>query len=190
MAAVGGVATKSVTGLLVGSVSVKASASLSGPGPTSSAALTFNVVPGAASQVVLSGAVTDLTAGSARSLTATVKDAFGNTVTSGPDGSVSVSFGQSAGAGSLLGLGSVAAVGGVATKSVSGLLVGSVSVQASASLSGPGPTSSAALTFNVVPGAASQVVLSGAVTDLTAGSARSLTATVKDAFREHGDVWS
>ena len=72
---------------------------------TGSASYTVN--PGAASQISVTGAVTDLTAGVARSLTATVKDAFGNTVTSGPDGSVSVSFGQSAGAGSLSGLGSV-----------------------------------------------------------------------------------
>ena len=102
-------------------------------------------------------------------------------MTSGPDGSVSV-VGQSAGAGSLSGLGSVAAVGGVATKSVTGLLVGSVSVQASASLSGPGPTSSAALTFNVVAATAANLNLAATTTTPVAGAANNLTITAKDAF--------
>ena len=79
MAAVGGVATKSVTGLLVGSVSVQASASLSGPGLTSSAALTFNVVAATAASLNLAATTTTPVAGAANNLTITAKDAFGNT---------------------------------------------------------------------------------------------------------------
>src|SRR5262249_56343873 len=99
-------------------------------------------------------------AGTARGVSAAVEDAAGNTVTSGGDSSVSVGFGQTGGAGSVAGTGSATASGGVATRTVTGNLAGSVSLQATATLSGPGSTSSNAVSFAVVFGAASQVVLS------------------------------
>ena len=88
--AVAGVATKTVTGNLAGSVTLQASATLSGPGSTNSNTLTFNVVHGAASQIVLSGSTADLPSATSRTFTATIQDAAGNTVTTGADSTVSV----------------------------------------------------------------------------------------------------
>ena len=96
------------------------------------------VNPASASQIALSGSTSDLSSGSSRQFTATIQDAFGNTVTSGADGGVSVSFGQTTGTGSLSGTGSATASGGVATKNLSGVTAGPVTVRASATLSGPG----------------------------------------------------
>jgi hypothetical protein len=175
-----GVATKTVTGNLAGAVTLQASATLIA-GATSSNALGFTVTFGAASQLVLSGSSSgDLTAGVTRTLTATVEDAAGNTVTSGGDSSPTINFAQSSGSGSVTGTGDATASGGVATKIVTGNVVGSVSLQASAMLSIAGLTFSNSLTFSVVVGAADHIDLTGSTSDLTAGATRPLTATIKD----------
>src|SRR5439155_516753 len=83
----------------------------------------FTVNPGAPAAVTLAGAATDLTSGSSRSYTATVKDANGNVATNFGG---SVTFSQTTGSGSLTGLGSVNAVSGVATISLTGNAAGSV----------------------------------------------------------------
>jgi hypothetical protein len=65
-------------------------------------------------------------------LTATIQDAAGNTVTSGADSTATVAFGYAAssGAGTVSGLGNDTAVNGVASKTVTGVLVGSVTIRA------------------------------------------------------------
>ena len=90
----------------------------------------FTVVDGAAVDIVLTGATTNLTSGATRVLTATLKDAAGNTVTS--DNSTVVSFGKASGAGTVTGTGNDTAVAGVATKTITGDLVGSVTMEATA----------------------------------------------------------
>ncbi len=55
----------------------------------------FTVVHGAAAQIALSGALTNLTSGATRVLTATIQDAAGNTVTS--DSTTVVAFAKASG---------------------------------------------------------------------------------------------
>src|SRR3989454_12800297 len=75
----------SITGVLVGGVTVKAASSGLTYDTTS-----FQVVPGAPAQVTLAGSTVDLAFSTPRPYTATVKDAAGNTVT-GYSGSVTFS---------------------------------------------------------------------------------------------------
>src|SRR5207245_8181721 len=111
-------------------------------------------------------------------LTATIEDAVANTITSDTR---SVTFAQSAGSGSVTGLGSTNAVAGIATLTVTGNLAGSVTITASATglVAGTGNP----ITFSVVAGAAAKLALSGATTDLASDSTRVLTATLQDAAR-------
>ena len=66
-------------------------------------------LPGPATKIVLSGSTANLTAGATRLITATIEDANGNTVTTGSDSSLSVTFGQSSGSGTVTGLTAVTA---------------------------------------------------------------------------------
>ena len=108
-------------------------------------------------------------------LTATIQDAAGNTVAS--DNSTSVDFTKQSGVGTVTGTGTATASSGVATKTITGALAGSVTMQAAAG----GLTTGTLGAFNVVHGAATQIALTGAVTDLTSGATRVLTATIQDA---------
>ena len=90
----------------------------------------FTVVHGAATQIALTGATTNLTSGATRVLTATIQDAAGNTVTS--DNSTVVAFAKQSGAGTVTGTGNATAACGVATKTITGALVGSVMMEATA----------------------------------------------------------
>jgi hypothetical protein len=112
----------------------------------------FQITAGTATQIVLSGLTANLASGASRTFTATVEDANGNTVTPGTDSTASINFAQTAGAGSVTGTGSASAVAGVATKSLTGSAAGSVTIRASATLSGPGATNSNTLTFSVTAG--------------------------------------
>ena len=67
----------------------------------------FTVVHGAATQIALTGATTNLTSGATRVLTATLQDAAGNTVTS--DSSTVVAFAKQSGAGTVTGTGNATA---------------------------------------------------------------------------------
>ena len=80
----------------------------------------FDVVPGAATQIQLTGSTADLASGGTRILTATIRDAAGNTVTS--DSSTVVAFAKAAGAGTVSGTGNATASDGVATKTITGVL--------------------------------------------------------------------
>ena len=81
----------------------------------------FTVVHGAATQIALTGAITNLTSGATRVLTATIQDAAGNTVTS--DSTTVVNFAKASGAGTVSGTGTATAAAGVATKTITGALV-------------------------------------------------------------------
>ena len=165
-----GVATKTITGQLVGSVTMEATAG----GLTTGTLGAFTVVHGAATQIALSGSTADLTSGATRVLTATIQDAAGNAVTS--DSSTVVTFNKASGAGTVTGTGSATAASGVATKTITGALVGSVAMEATAG----GLTTGTLAAFTVVHGPATQIALSGSTANLTSGATRVLTATVQD----------
>ncbi len=138
-----------------------------------SPSITIN--PGAAAQIALTGSTANLTSGATRVLTATIQDAYGNTVTS--DNSTVVTFSKQSGAGTVTGTGTATAASGVATKTITGALVGSVTMQATAG----GLTTGTLGAFTVVHGAATQIALSGSTANLTSGATRLLTATIQDA---------
>ena len=81
------------------------------------------------------GSTANLTSGATRVLTATIQDAAGNTVAS--DNTTVVAFGKTLGSGSVTGTGTATASGGVATKTITGALAGSVTMEASAPVSRP-----------------------------------------------------
>ena len=167
----GGVATKTITGQLVGSVTMEATSG----GLTTGTLGAFTVVHGPAADIVLTGSTVDLTSGATRVLTATIKDAAGNTVTS--DNSTVVAFAMASGAGAVSGTGNATAAGGVATKTVTGLLAGSVTMEATSA----GLTTGTLGAFTVVHGSATQIQLTGSTANLTSGATRVLTATLQDA---------
>src|SRR5688572_24400226 len=134
----------------------------------------FTVVAGAASQIALTGSTADLTSGASRVLTATIQDAAGNTVLS--DSATVVAFAKASGAGTVSGTGNATASAGVATKSVTGVLAGSVTMEATAA----GLSTGTLGAFTVVHGPAADIVLSGSTADLISGASRVLTATIKD----------
>src|SRR5205823_5756552 len=123
----GGVATETVTGVLAGSITLKATAPLVPAGTT----VTFTVVPGPATAVeYVSPNTTNLASGSTRTFPARIRDAAGNTVT-GYSGSIT--FSQTAGPGTVTGLPDTeTVVAGQATSgTITGVLVGNVTVTAS-----------------------------------------------------------
>ena len=136
----------------------------------------FTVVHGAAADIVLTGSTADLTSGADRVLTATIKDAAGNAVTS--DNSTVVSFSKTSGAGSVTGRGTATAVerhrdedGHRRARRLrhDGGHRGRPHAPAA---SAPSPSSTAPPRRSRSPGATS---------DLASGGTRLLTATVQDA---------
>ena len=90
----------------------------------------FTVVHGAATQIQLTES--GLTAsGSNHTLTATIRDAAGNAVTS--DSSTVVTFAKTGGSGTVTGLGTATASSGVATKIVVNAASGQIDLDAQAS---------------------------------------------------------
>ena len=71
------------------------------------------------------------------------------------------------------GTGNATAASGVATKTITGALAGSVTMDATAA----GLTTGTLGAFNVVPGVATQIALTGSTANLTSGTTRVLTAT-------------
>ena len=120
-------------------------------GLTTGTLAAFTVVHGAAAQIALTGSTADLTSGATRVLTATIQDAAGNTVTS--DNSTVVAFAKASGAGTVTGTGNATASAGVATKTITGALAGSVTMEATAA----GLTTGTLGAFTVVHGAAAQI---------------------------------
>ena len=137
----------------------------------------FNVVPGTGAEIVLteSGSVT---AGIAHTLTATLKDASGNTLTS--DNSTVVTFAKTGGAGTVTGLGNATASSGVATKSVTNQLAGQINLDAQvAGLT----TGTASYTIVVGPVSAATSTVNAAPSSVTNNGTDSttITVTVRDA---------
>ena len=115
-----------------------------------SASLAFDVVPGTAHSISLTTSNANLTSGSTRVVTATIKDVNDNIVTSFNS---SVTLTNSGAAGSVTPLTSVtSANSGVAVFTVTGNIAGAVNLAASAS--GPSITGSLAPAFTVIPGSA------------------------------------
>jgi hypothetical protein len=112
------------TGHLVGTATIRAAES----GLTATDSGTITVVHGTASQVALTGLETSLSEGDTRDFTATVQDGAGNTV---DDFTGNVTFAKTTGAGTVTGLGTQAALAGVATRTVTGNGAGSVTLRAS-----------------------------------------------------------
>src|SRR5438477_465365 len=139
---------------------------------------TLTIAAGTATKLALSGSTSSLASGSTRVLTATIQDANGNTVTSGPNSTLSVMFAKTAGVGTVTGLGSTNAVAGVAALTVTGNQLGAVTISASGSALSAGAGNP--ITFNVVAGAANKLLLSGSTANLAAGTTRTLTATIQD----------
>ena len=159
------------------------STSCTGTASTTRTATGTLTVTGPATRIALTGSTTNLTAGATRVVTATIQDANGNTVTTGADSTLSVTFAKSAGTGTVTGLGSATAVAGVATITVTGGLAGSVSIGASATAAG-GAISSVAppLAFNVVAGSASKLAFTTASQVLTTGVVSgTITVQIQDA---------
>src|SRR5204862_4655656 len=94
-----------------------------------------------------------------RTLTAEIRDAAGNLLTG--DNSTSVAFTQTGGAATLTGLGSVTASGGIASKSVTAVLAGAITLGADAT-----SLTADAQSFTVVPGAADHVAFTSSAADL------------------------
>ena len=169
--AANGVATKTITGLLVGSVTMQATAA----GLTAGSLGAFTVVHGATTQIALTGSTANLTSGATRVLTATLEDAAGNTVIG--DSSTVIAFAKASGIGTVSGTGTATVANGVATKTITGVLVGPAAMEATAA----GLATGVLGAFNVVHGAATQIHLTGSTADLISGATRVLTATIEDA---------
>ncbi|HLY13451.1 MAG TPA: Ig-like domain-containing protein [Candidatus Limnocylindrales bacterium] len=160
-----GIVTDTVTGIGAGPATI--TATLGGLHD----ALSFSIVAGPAAHINLAGATTPLTSGSTRIVTATVTDANSNPVQGD-----TVVFSQSAGSGSVTGFTSPTSDGsGMASDTLTGLGAGSVTVLATDG----GLTKT--LTFTVVAGSASSLVVSGSSASLASGATRGVTATVTDA---------
>ena len=123
------VATATSFGLLAILGSLVVASPSGAAGPATQIVLTATNTYGNQDPILLSGFPT--------TLTATIEDTSGNTVTTGPFSTASVTFAKTAGTGTVTGLGSFAAVNGVATDVITGGAVNDdiVDLQASATLS-------------------------------------------------------
>src|SRR5207253_2383197 len=112
-----GVATFTVTGVLAASLTPRADATAAG-GPITTATLdklTFSVINGGATKIVLSGGTANLASGSTRLITATIHDAAALSLPAAPPICLSVAFAKDSGTGTVSGLTSATASAGVAT---------------------------------------------------------------------------
>src|SRR5205814_2340409 len=164
-----GVATLTVTGQTVGAVTVTASKA----GLTSDTS-TFSVTVGPADHLTYTSGTSSVASGSAKTLTAEIRDANGNLETG--DNSTVVAFAKPAGPGSVRGLCTATARAGVATLSVTGQTVGSLTVTASKTgLSGDTST------FSVTVGPADHLTFTSSSTSVASSSTKTLTVEVRDA---------
>jgi hypothetical protein len=155
----------------VGGVTVRASSGALATDDTS-----FMVVHGPAAKIALTASASgDLASGSTRDLTATIQDAAGNTVTSGAGSTLAIAFAKAAGTGTVGGLGSSAASVGVATKTVTGGLLGSITIEATSGMLAQGAGNP--LTFTVVA-ATSSVDLTVSPSSVQYSDRTTLSATV------------
>jgi hypothetical protein len=149
------------------------------------ASATFNIVPGAATQLVFTAQPTNATAGAniAPAIAVTARDAKGNTAT-GFTGSVTLAIGTNAGGGTLGGTVAVNATAGVASFStvhINKSGIGYTLTAASGTLTGA--TSNA---FNIVAGAATKLAFTSPPTNslaaATINSSGGVKVTAQDAL--------
>lgn len=138
-----------------------------------SASATTEAAADPATKLALSGTQT-VAAGATVTLTATVQDVNGNTVT---DSTATVTFTKSSGTGTLGGLTSVTAVHGIASITLTGNLAGPLVVQAAAT----GLTAATRTVTVTGYSTASKLALSGTQT-VAAGAEVTWTVTVQDAY--------
>ncbi|PYM08951.1 MAG: hypothetical protein DMF15_07325 [Verrucomicrobia bacterium] len=177
-----GVATLTVTGNQPGAITITASATGSAGAltPGTGNPITFNVVTGTASKIALSGSTANLTAGTTRTLTATIQDSAGNTITTGADSTLSVTFAKTTGTGSVTGVGSVNAVAGVANITITGATAGSVTIGASGGSLAAGTGNP--ITFTVVANTTVDHFAFATISSpQTAGTPFNITITAQDA---------
>src|SRR5205085_11269193 len=93
--------------------------------------LSFSVTVGPADHLTYTSDTASVTSGSTKTLTAEVRDAAGNLETA--DNTTVVSFAKTAGAGTVTGLGTDTASGGIASLTVTGQTAGAVTITASKS---------------------------------------------------------
>src|SRR3954468_4483593 len=165
----GGIAQKSVTGAGAGSVTVTASAT-----GLTSASSTFSVTAGTASKLVYTSSTGSVASGATKTLTVEIRDANDNLV--GSDNSTVVTFAKTSGSGTVTGLGTATASGGIAQKTVTGAAAGSVTITASAT-----GLTSASSTFSVTPGTASKLVYTSSTASVRSGATKTLTVEIRDA---------
>src|SRR5207247_4292329 len=122
--------TKTVTGTLAGPLTITATANALNPDTTTFSVATDSVA-GGPDHLTFTSSTADLAAGATRTLTVQIRDAAGN-VASG-DNTTVVPVAKTTGTGTVTGLGTATAAGGVASKTVSGALAGSITIPASAS---------------------------------------------------------
>ncbi|MEX0648238.1 MAG: invasin domain 3-containing protein [Balneolaceae bacterium] len=128
----------------------------------------FTVQPGAAAGIVISGSTADLVSGDERTLTVTLYDNEGNVVATGDDSILEITFTKQSGDGTVTGLGNTVAENGVATLDVTGVLAGSISLLARVETTGE-ITLTDDFSFEVIAGAANQLVLLDEPTEVTSG---------------------
>src|ERR671924_1949829 len=132
------------------------------------------MVPGGAVKLVFTSSTANLASGSARTLTAEIRDAAGNKVSS-PNRSVT--FAKSSGIGTVTNLpATVTSSAGVASRSVTAVKAGGITISASSS-----GLTSAATTFTIVPGAAVKLVFTSSTPPPPPRTARTPTPQVRDA---------
>jgi adhesin/invasin len=145
---------------------------IGGSAITSTATVTFQALP--ADHLRFSSASTNVAAGGTVTLTVRVEDASNNLVAG--DAGRAISFTQSAGSGSVSGLGTVTTAGGNASIAVTGTGAGPVTITASTA-----GLPSASSSFSVVAGGATTIRFTNSAGSLASGSARILTVELRDA---------
>src|SRR5262249_19472433 len=157
----GGVASLTVTGETAGSITITASKS----GLTSGSS-TFAVTTGAANHLTFTSDTSSVASGSAKTLAVEVRDANGNLETA--DNTTVGNLAKTAGAGTVTGLGTAPASGGVVTLAATGHTAGAITVTAHAS-----GLADATSSFNVlagsIDGGGSTVMAASGTTSTDAG---------------------
>lgn len=156
-----------------GSLTVTNSAGLTGP---TAQIVSYTAGSATVLEVTRAGSV-DLVSGDDTVLTATLRDSQGNIVTTAT-GSVTFSTVGSSGddTGTVVGLGAVPIVNGIASITVSGGQLGPVAIKATY-----GGLSATLPTFSVVPGPAAALILTASAADLPAGATREVSVRLVDA---------
>jgi hypothetical protein len=145
---------------------------------TSATSGTFNITPGAPSQIVFDQGPTSATAGAAitPAVTVAIEDANGNVETADNTDTVSLAIGTNPGSGTLTGGSAVAVSGGIAT--FSGLLINKVGTGYTLAASSGTLSSATSGSFNITPGTPSQIVFLQGPSNTQAGASISPAVTV------------